>query len=925
MFNINAIVPIKRMNDLAQAYFQLKKYEYSDIALKNALATYLEHIEPLIKRNTIQNDIQPSIFFGYRDILSNNGEFSHGEIGFSNYSDYIIDIKSSQASDRNIAPFIQSILMSVIKSSPDGSFRFRLADPLGAGANFGQLIKIAESNKRTFGGKIYSDSQDIKQLFEEIEGVVADNISKIGGMYDSVFEYNKNNEKKIPIYTVVIFNYDSIDEYAKRGFTSTIGVCKKAGVNIIFTSVEKIDNNLFTLELLNDDTVSITKNDFQIRCKYRIAPINISDIEKASEQKKIDTIATSYFDVENIKMDMDSTQKLSIPFAVNEYGEVQCLEIGGTAPAHALISGETGSGKSVLLHTIIDSITMHYHPNDVEIWAIDYKAVEFACYVESRTPHITVIGQDKSDDFSFSLLELVNKEYEHRKKLFVEEKVKNFNEYRRKGLEISRIIIVIDEFHNLTQAVQQEPKYKTMLENLLSEMRAMGMAFVFCSQTISSGLQGLTEKGKNQIGCRLCMKQSSIDEIKQTLAENISLSSEYVESIKGFGKGQVLYKKAQETGYTYDYLNVLFIPDEMREKAIENVYKKLDGNYTRRKEVICKNSERFDISEKSEHSLWKFINGDSFDSDSEGFVFYPAAPTTLEDEFAIEIDRNMSNNIIICGEDDDLRESMIMFSVLSLLANSSNRVNVSIFDKNNSDSKSLNNILSKIQSNNLNIYFGPHEAIGHLLSLKKLHPMPNGNNIEILYGLHKIKSLLYMLQNSDDDEQAEPKPSPKPQRVEKQDISGMDSAKLDNLIEDLINSLGTTAPTHNEPQESKAPTAESLDDASFADIKTILMNLFEHGPDLGYFNIVILNNAKQIKQSECIKTEMFEYRIGTEMSADDSYTLFSTEYFVRKADEKTVVFYSGSPKKVKTLRPYIFPDDDFINKFNERIKSNEQN
>ena len=111
MFNINAIVPIKRMNDLAQAYSQLKKYEYSDIALKNALATYLEHIEPLIKRNTIRNDIQPSIFFGYRDILSNNGEFSHGEIGFSNYSDYIIDIKSSQASDRNIAPFIQSILM----------------------------------------------------------------------------------------------------------------------------------------------------------------------------------------------------------------------------------------------------------------------------------------------------------------------------------------------------------------------------------------------------------------------------------------------------------------------------------------------------------------------------------------------------------------------------------------------------------------------------------------------------------------------------------------------------------------------------------------------------------------------------------------------------------------------------------------------
>lgn len=56
------------------------------------------------------------------------------------------------------------------------------------------------------------------------------------------------------------------------------------------------------------------------------------------------------------------------------------LELGGEGSVHGFISGGTNSGKSTLLHTIILSACLHYHPNDLEIWLVDYKQTEFYLY-----------------------------------------------------------------------------------------------------------------------------------------------------------------------------------------------------------------------------------------------------------------------------------------------------------------------------------------------------------------------------------------------------------------------------------------------------------------------------------------------------------------------------------------------------------------
>ena len=743
-YNLDSIIPLKRIDELTQAYEYLAALKVDSAALLHSYIRFKDLASKSICLNE-RNKEASVLSFKYRELSSEKAVDCVADFSFTKQHHFNLNIIKDGLNDHVVEEYVKSLIMQIVTNNIKGSYKLCFIDVKNAGASFGNLINIANSDYKNFFGKIFINNNDITTAFTTLEKDISDNIAKSATFSESVFAYNETSDNPIPITFLVIFDCDKLNNTQKSTLEHIEYTAQKGGVNIIKISEENSSTEQsFNLKI--EETQSLlSKGDFSACVEPIKVPYTAEDIEKACEKQQVNTLAESYFDLQNITFNMDSTDVLSIPFAIDEYGAVQSFEIGGYAPPHALISGMTGSGKSVLLHTIIDSISIHYHPNDVEIWAIDYKAVEFACYVENRSPHISVIGQDKSDDFSYSLLELINKEYERRKKLFVRLGVNNFKDCRARGEAISRLVIVIDEFHNLTQAVQQRPEYKVLLENLLSEMRAMGMSFIFCSQTISSGLMGLTEKGRNQIGCRLCMKQSSIDEIKATLADTMSATSDYIQNVKNFGIGQVLYKKSEEQGYTYHYLHVLYMNDEGREQLIKTINSAIGDDYIKRHEIICKNSERFDISEKKRHTLNLFLDGAAFPEPDEGIRFYPAAPTTLEEEFSIEFERAPGNNMIICIEEDELRESIELFTVMSLLANPNNVVNVSIFDAENNDCVRLHKRLSQLSSQRLNVYFGAQNSLSHMMSLKKLKPIGTANQIELLYGINKIKSAIYIL------------------------------------------------------------------------------------------------------------------------------------------------------------------------------------
>ena len=205
------------------------------------------------------------------------------------------------------------------------------------------------------------------------------------------------------------------------------------------------------------------------------------------------------------------------------------------------------------------------------------------------------------------------------------------------------------------------------------------------------------------------------------------------------------------------------------------------------------------------------------------------------------------------------------------------------------------------------------------MSLKKLKPIGTANQIELLYGINKIKSAIYILsQHEEESDNASNSTAMEAKKRVKISSNASVDEKMKMLME-LRMSLVSEKELTNEaqtPKNNEMPAEEKYD---IDTITNIMNSLFEHGPDLGYFSFLLINNVKQLKQIGMKRFNDFEYRIGARMSGDDAYTLFSSESFVNKADEKTVVYYAGSSKNCKTLRPYLLPNEAYFEKINKVI------
>lgn len=840
-------------------------------------------------------------------------------IVFDGDNAFSICITTDKISRDSAESFVQYLIYSISNDLNKGDVQFRCVDKEKGGQSYGRFIDLINSNK-SFGNGVYSNESDISALTSELNKMAEKNFSDLKGQYKSVYEYNNVNDRKIPITVAVFcdvsgFSSSKNDEELKK----VINNSQSSAISTIFLTNNDKEGSLNKLE--NQIHIAFENNIAYLVDANLKLPIDLSKAiftdeqfveleEKLNAVEVVDTKFQSHYDLNNLKLfSRDATNGLKIPFAFDDNNNFVDLEIGDATP-HALLSGSTGSGKSVTLHAIINQLMINYHPADVEIWAIDYKAVEFGYYVNKRTPHITVIGQDNSEDFTFGLIDHIKAEYDRRKDLFVQNNCKDFKAYRKMfgKRSISRILIVVDEFHNMTQAISEytgEKDYKKILENLLSEMRAMGMSFLFCSQTIAAGLNGLTDKGRNQIGCRLSMKHQDITEIKETLSLSLSSGFDF-ESVKYLRQGELIYKKISNQPNTEPFslekVNVLYT-ESSRDKIIDTINANIEKEYVPREEIICKNSNRYDITEKPRHPISKFVETGEAE-EQELLVVYPGAPTSLNDSFSFELDEEAGNNILLVGENDSLRESIIISSILGFLIDPQNTVVASILDTDDSDNQRLYEHLIKIKSARLHINYGYDEVMFCIDSLKKLKPYKGGRIIYLWYGLNKLKNLIFL--NSQDDEGDNDTKSnfSIPDKIP-------DGVNPLDFLNSALNMLGSG---FGESQEQE----QFGNKLNYEDCRAIIRKLEEYGSENNRYCFMVFNTFKGLKKSKISNVDNYDYRIGLKMSSDDSYDFFGTTAFISKANDTTAVFYSGS-KVAKTLRPYLIPNDDFIKKYNRKL------
>src|SRR5699024_7755689 len=89
------------------------------------------------------------------------------------------------------------------------------------------------------------------------------------------------------------------------------------------------------------------------------------------------------------------------------------------------------------------------------------------------------------------------------------------------------IFVILDEFSIMSQAIAESQTYRLRLQNLLAKGAALGIRFLFSSQTFTTGIAGLTPTARAQIQQRIAMKGTK-EEISETLELSPNLKTEQV-------------------------------------------------------------------------------------------------------------------------------------------------------------------------------------------------------------------------------------------------------------------------------------------------------------------------------------------------------------------------------------------------------------
>ena len=165
---------------------------------------------------------------------------------------------------------------------------------------------------------------------------------------------------------------------------------------------------------------------------------------------------------------------------------------------HLLIAGQTGSGKSVMINTLLTSLLYRNSPSEMKLILVDPKHVEMAMYQD--IPHLLtpVITED---DKTISALKWAVNEMQRRYMLLAEHKVKDIKSYNQKVQDTSTkitvndeagmpqehedgampyIVIVIDELADLMMVAARD--VEALIVRLAQKARAVGIHLVLATQ-----------------------------------------------------------------------------------------------------------------------------------------------------------------------------------------------------------------------------------------------------------------------------------------------------------------------------------------------------------------------------------------------------------------------------------------------------------
>jgi DNA segregation ATPase FtsK/SpoIIIE, S-DNA-T family len=487
---------------------------------------------------------------------------------------------------------LQTMMLRLLLQIPPGKLRFTMIDPINLGESFGGFMHLADYDELMVTNRIWTESGQIEarlaDLTEHMENVFQ---TYLRNEFQTIEEYNESaGEVAEPYHFLVISDFPAkFSEIAARRLTSIINSGPRCGVYTLMNMdpTKPLPNNFelsdiqphMTTYMWQDDSFHSTEeilSPWPITIESPPEPQEFTSIvhmvgDASKDARKVEVSFNRIAPPKNEIWTHDSRDELEIPLGRAGATKLQTMRLGKGTSQHMLIAGKTGSGKSTFLHILVTNLALHYGPDEVNFFLIDFKkGVEFKDYATCRLPHAQVIAIESDREFGVSALQRLDEVLQERGELFRKHGVQDIAGYRNANPEspLPRILLIVDEFQEffieddkLSQSAAQ------LLDRLVRQGRAFGVHVILGSQTLG-GAYSLARTTLGQVAVRVALQCSEAD-------AHLILSEENTAARLLTRPGEAIYNDANGMAEGNHPFQIGWLSDQERRDYLQQMNEKI--------------------------------------------------------------------------------------------------------------------------------------------------------------------------------------------------------------------------------------------------------------------------------------------------------------------------------------------------------------
>ena len=581
---------------------------------------------------------------------------------------------------------MQTVITRLLTSLPAGRARFTIIDPIGLGQNFAGFMRLADHDEALVGTRIWTETDQIEQRLADMTEHMETVIQKyLRNEFATIDDYNAQaGELAEPYRFLVVADFPTgFQGDAFRRLASIAATGARCGVYVLVardvraplpSEAQLDDLEAHCVNIVQDGEKFVWKDEVFGQFPLTLDPpppeaVLTGLLDKvgraARESKRVevsfDTIAPSPREF----WTGSTTDELQVPVGRMGATRLQMMRLGKGVAQHVLIAGKTGSGKSTLLHALVTNLAMWYSPDEVELYLIDFKkGVEFKTYATQNLPHARAIAVESDREFGVSVLSRLDAELARRGELFRKAGVQDLGSYRRSpGAQVMpRTLLIIDEFQEFfSEDDKLAQDAGLLLDRLVRQGRAFGIHVLLGSQTIG-GSSGLARSTLGQMAVRVALQTSEADS-QLILGDNNSAARLLSRP------GEAIYNDAGGLVEANSPFQVAWLPDERREKYLEEVSRLADAHGSRLRHeppIVFEGNAPADVRKNG--PLASRLRGPAPAAIPTAAHAWIGEPVAIKDPTSVVFRRQSGANVLLVGQQEEQAMAVMLSSMISLAA-----------------------------------------------------------------------------------------------------------------------------------------------------------------------------------------------------------------------------------------------------------------